>query len=200
MDDLPDRPYTYMSHERVVLRQQLFGFTSEEVNLLVKPMALSGAEALGSMGTDTPIAVLSARPRMLFDYFSQLFAQVTNPPLDAIREEVVTSLGAHHRPRGRPAAPERGVLQADLRSRSRSCTTTTCRSSFTSTTTANSRASAASSIRGLYPVQGRRRRYPSCARRHQATRCRRQSRVAHASSCSRTASPPRTTRRSRRCS
>ena len=81
MDDLPDRPYTYMSHERVVLRQQLFGFTNEEVNLLVKPMALSGAEALGSMGTDTPIAVLSSRPRMLFDYFSQLFAQVTNPPL-----------------------------------------------------------------------------------------------------------------------
>ncbi|MBA8960985.1 MULTISPECIES: glutamate synthase large subunit [Rhodococcus] len=93
MDDLPDRPYTYMSHERVVLRQQMFGYTNEEVNLLVKPMALSGAEALGSMGTDTPIAVLSSRSRMLFDYFSQLFAQVTNPPLDAIREEVVTSLG-----------------------------------------------------------------------------------------------------------
>ena len=100
MDDLPDRPYTYMSHERVVLRQQLFGFTNEEVNLLVKPMALSGAEALGSMGTDTPIAVLSSRPRMLFDYFSQLFAQVTNPPLDAIREEVVTSLGATIGPEG----------------------------------------------------------------------------------------------------
>ncbi|QNG20829.1 glutamate synthase large subunit [Rhodococcus triatomae] len=93
MDDLPDRPYTYMSHERVVLRQQMFGFTNEEVNLLVKPMAASGAEALGSMGTDTPIAVLSARSRMLYDYFSQMFAQVTNPPLDAIREEVVTSLG-----------------------------------------------------------------------------------------------------------
>jgi glutamate synthase (NADPH/NADH) large chain len=93
MDDLPDRPYTYMSHERVVLRQQMFGFTNEEVNVLVKPMAASGAEALGSMGTDTPIAVLSSRSRMLFDYFSQLFAQVTNPPLDAIREEVVTSLG-----------------------------------------------------------------------------------------------------------
>ncbi|BAH51782.1 glutamate synthase large subunit [Rhodococcus opacus] len=93
MNDLPDRPYTYMSHERVVLRQQMFGYTNEEVNLLVKPMAISGAEALGSMGTDTPIAVLSSRSRMLFDYFSQLFAQVTNPPLDAIREEVVTSLG-----------------------------------------------------------------------------------------------------------
>ena len=93
LEDLPESKYTYMSHERVVLRQQVFGYTSEEVNLLVKPMAATGGEALGSMGTDTPIAVLSARPRMLFDYFSQLFAQVTNPPLDAIREEVVTSLG-----------------------------------------------------------------------------------------------------------
>src|SRR6201988_1059872 len=55
-------------------------------------MARSGAEPIGSMGTDTPVAVLSERPRMLFDYFQQLFAQVTNPPLDAIREEVVTSL------------------------------------------------------------------------------------------------------------
>ncbi|WP_072690422.1 glutamate synthase large subunit [Rhodococcus marinonascens] len=109
MDDLPDRPYTYMSHERVVLRQQMFGYTSEEVNLLVKPMAASGAEALGSMGTDTPIAVLSARSRMLFDYFSQLFAQVTNPPLDAIREEVVTSLGG-------TIGPEHDLLQPSAES------------------------------------------------------------------------------------
>ncbi|AVP66513.1 glutamate synthase large subunit [Prescottella equi] len=93
IDDLPESKYTYMTHDRVVLRQQIFGFTNEEVNLLVKPMAVTGGEALGSMGTDTPIAVLSARPRMLFDYFQQLFAQVTNPPLDAIREEIVTSLG-----------------------------------------------------------------------------------------------------------
>ncbi len=57
-------------------------------------MARTGAEAIGSMGTDTPLAVLSDRPRLLFDYFTQLFAQVTNPPLDAIREELVTSLGA----------------------------------------------------------------------------------------------------------
>ena len=63
-------------------------------------MARTGAEALGSMGTDTPIAVLSARPRMLFDYFQQLFAQVTNPPLDAIREEVVTSLSGTVGPEG----------------------------------------------------------------------------------------------------
>ncbi|BBX05355.1 glutamate synthase large subunit [Mycolicibacterium aichiense] len=92
LDDLPPGDYVRMPHHRVVLRQQAFGFTYEELNLLVAPMARTGAEALGSMGTDTPVAVLSARPRMLFDYFQQLFAQVTNPPLDAIREEVVTSL------------------------------------------------------------------------------------------------------------
>ncbi len=92
LDELPQGDYVRMPHHRVVLRQQAFGYTYEELNLLVAPMARTGAEALGSMGTDTPIAVLSARPRMLFDYFQQLFAQVTNPPLDAIREEVVTSL------------------------------------------------------------------------------------------------------------
>ena len=70
------------------------------MRILVAPMARTGAEAIGSMGTDTPIAVLSDRPRMLFDYFSQLFAQVTNPPLDGIREELVTSLGGDDRARG----------------------------------------------------------------------------------------------------
>ncbi|MBT0567658.1 glutamate synthase large subunit [Williamsia sp. CHRR-6] len=93
LDKLPARPHTHMSHDRVRLRQQVFGYTTEELNMLVTPMAKTGAEAIGSMGTDTPLAVLSLRPRMLFDYFQQIFAQVTNPPLDAIREEVVTSLG-----------------------------------------------------------------------------------------------------------
>ncbi len=100
LDDLPQGDYTRMPHHRVVLRQQAFGYTYEELNLLVAPMALKGAEPLGSMGTDTPIAVLSQRPRMLFDYFQQLFAQVTNPPLDAIREEVVTSLQGTVGPEG----------------------------------------------------------------------------------------------------
>ncbi len=100
LDDLPPGDYVRMPHHRVVLRQQAFGFTYEELNLLVAPMARTGAEALGSMGTDTPVAVLSARPRMLFDYFQQLFAQVTNPPLDAIREEVVTSLQGTVGPEG----------------------------------------------------------------------------------------------------
>lgn len=100
LEDLPQGDYVRMPHHRVVLRQQVFGYTYEELNLLVAPMARTGAEALGSMGTDTPVAVLSARPRMLYDYFQQLFAQVTNPPLDAIREEVVTSLQGTVGPEG----------------------------------------------------------------------------------------------------
>ncbi|HVQ89250.1 MAG TPA: glutamate synthase large subunit [Actinomycetes bacterium] len=92
LTDLPDRTHVIHSHESVLRRQQTFGYTEEELRLLIAPMASEGAEALGSMGTDTPIAVLSQRPRLLFDYFTQQFAQVTNPPLDAIREELVTSL------------------------------------------------------------------------------------------------------------
>jgi len=76
----------------LVQRQQVFGYTQEELKLLIAPMAKDGKEALGSMGTDTPLAVLSDRPKLLYDYFKQLFAQVTNPPLDAIREELVTSM------------------------------------------------------------------------------------------------------------
>jgi glutamate synthase (NADPH/NADH) large chain len=92
LPDLPDREHVVYTHESVLRRQQTFGYTEEELRILLSPMAKSGAEPLGSMGTDTPVAVLSERPRLLFDYFSQLFAQVTNPPLDAIREELVTSL------------------------------------------------------------------------------------------------------------
>ncbi len=90
--DLPDRFMLTPQHTTVVLHQREFGYTTEELKILLQPMAKTGGEALGSMGTDTPIAVLSERPRLLFDYFSQLFAQVTNPPLDAIREEMVTSM------------------------------------------------------------------------------------------------------------
>src|SRR5215470_216108 len=100
LDELPPGDYVRMPHHRVVLRQQMFGYTYEELNLLVAPMARTGAEPIGSMGTDTPVAVLSQRPRMLYDYFQQLFAQVTNPPLDAIREEVVTSLQGTVGPEG----------------------------------------------------------------------------------------------------
>jgi glutamate synthase (NADPH/NADH) large chain len=93
LSDLPPREHVVHTTASVTRRQQVFGYTEEEVRLLVTPMAKAGAEPLGSMGTDTPIAVLSSRPRLLFDYFIQLFAQVTNPPLDAIREELVTALG-----------------------------------------------------------------------------------------------------------
>ncbi|CAA7626355.1 glutamate synthase large subunit [Magnetospirillum sp. SS-4] len=73
-------------------RQQVFGYTQEDVKFLLHPMAVTGQEAIGSMGTDTPIAVLSAKPKLLFNYFKQCFAQVTNPPIDSIREESVMSL------------------------------------------------------------------------------------------------------------
>ncbi len=92
MPGLPQREHVVHTHKSVTRRQQTFGVTEEELRLLLTPMARTGTEPIGSMGTDTPVAVLSERPRLLFDYFAQLFAQVTNPPLDAIREELVTSL------------------------------------------------------------------------------------------------------------
>jgi glutamate synthase (NADPH/NADH) large chain len=92
LSDLPAREHIIYPHSSVVRRQRAFGYTEEELRIIITPMAKNGAEALGSMGTDTPIAALSNKPRLLFDYFTQLFAQVTNPPLDAIREEIVTSL------------------------------------------------------------------------------------------------------------
>jgi len=91
--DLPSREHIIYPHSSVIRRQRAFGYTEEELRIIIAPMAKNGAEPLGSMGTDTPIAALSEKPRLLFDYFAQLFAQVTNPPLDAIREEMVTSLG-----------------------------------------------------------------------------------------------------------
>ncbi len=103
--DLPDREHLVYDHESVTRRQQVFGYTEEEVRVLVGPMASTGAEPIGSMGTDTPVAVLSQRPRLLFDYFTQLFAQVTNPPLDALREELVTSLSSTIGPEQNLLAP-----------------------------------------------------------------------------------------------
>ena len=92
IEDLPERKMLTPQHASVVNHQRLFGYTTEELRLILTPMATNGEEPIGSMGSDTPIAVLSQRPRLLFDYFTQLFAQVTNPPLDAIREELVTAL------------------------------------------------------------------------------------------------------------
>ncbi|MGL5930027.1 MAG: glutamate synthase large subunit, partial [Dermatophilaceae bacterium] len=100
LGDLPEREHIIHTAASVARRQRTFGYTEEELAVLIAPMARTGAEALGSMGTDTPIAVLSERPRLVFDYFTQLFAQVTNPPLDAIREELVTSLASSIGPEG----------------------------------------------------------------------------------------------------
>ena len=94
LSDLPRRETPRRDEGSLTQRQQMFGHTHEEHRLLLAPMAIDGKEALGSMGTDTPPAVLSDRNRPIYDFFKQLFAQVTNPPLDAIREELVTSLYA----------------------------------------------------------------------------------------------------------
>src|SRR5450755_3531739 len=92
LNDLPPRERPLSGATDLVTRQQVFGYTEEELRIILGPMARTGAEPIGSMGTDTPVAVLSGRPRLIFDYFAQMFAQVTNPPLDAIREELITSL------------------------------------------------------------------------------------------------------------
>ena len=105
LSELPDREHVEYNHASVLRRQQMFGYTHEELKVILAPTAKTGTEPIGSMGTDTPIAVLSDRPRLLFDYFQQLFAQVTNPPLDAIREEVVTSVGATVGPESNLLAP-----------------------------------------------------------------------------------------------
>ncbi len=92
LSDLPEAPRVpEPDHATVLRRQQIFGYTHEDLRILMAPMVVNSQEALGSMGNDTPLAVLSDRAPSLFNYFKQLFAQVTNPPLDAIREELVTS-------------------------------------------------------------------------------------------------------------
>jgi len=103
LDDLPDRERPVATPAGLLTRQRTFGYTEEELRVILSPMARTGAEPIGSMGTDTPVAVLSDKPRLVFDYFTQLFAQVTNPPLDAIREELVTSLST-------TTGPERNLL------------------------------------------------------------------------------------------
>jgi glutamate synthase (NADPH) large chain len=82
-------------HETILMRQRAFGYTDEDIRVLMTPMAANGEEAVGSMGTDTPLACLSDKPQPLFNYFKQLFAQVTNPPIDSIREELVMSLTSY---------------------------------------------------------------------------------------------------------
>ena len=106
IQDLPPAPVHEPDHETVLRRQQVFGYTHEDLRIILAPMAQNGQEPVGSMGTDTSLAVLSDRPRLLYDYFKQLFAQVTNPPLDAIREELVTCMES-------TIGPERNLLKPE---------------------------------------------------------------------------------------
>jgi glutamate synthase (NADPH/NADH) large chain len=106
IDDLPRARAEQPEHETVFARQQAFGYTQEDLRMLIGPMASNGEEPVGSMGTDSALAVLSNRPRVLYDYFKQLFAQVTNPPLDAIREELVTDMAS-------TIGPERNLLHPE---------------------------------------------------------------------------------------
>ena len=107
INELPAARAEAPEHETVFDRQQTFGYTQEDLRLLIGPMAQTGEEPLGSMGTDAALAVLSDKPRLLYEYFKQLFAQVTNPPLDAIREELVTSMGSTIGPERNLFKPER---------------------------------------------------------------------------------------------
>ncbi len=98
---LPKPPRVHEpDHETVLRRQEVFGYTAEDVKILIAPMATEGTEPIGSMGTDTPLAVLSDKPQPLFNYFKQLFAQVTNPPVDAIREEIIMAVETAVGPEG----------------------------------------------------------------------------------------------------
>lgn len=92
--DEPRVAFTHLSDASILKYQKAFGYSTEDVDLLIKPMALEGKEPVGSMGTDIPLAVLSDQPQHLSSYFKQLFAQVTNPPIDPIRERMVMSLAA----------------------------------------------------------------------------------------------------------
>ena len=96
LDKLPEPPRVYVTnHETLLERQRAFGYTEEDVRMLLRPLGEKGEEPIGSMGTDTPLACLSDKPQPLFNYFKQLFAQVTNPAIDPIREELVMSLNSY---------------------------------------------------------------------------------------------------------
>lgn len=107
LEELPDAPeLPNPKHDNVQQLQQSFGYTFEDLRKVLEPMASTGAEAIGSMGYDAPLAVLSDRPQRLYSYFKQMFAQVTNPPIDAIREELVTSTTT-------TIGPERNLLKPE---------------------------------------------------------------------------------------
>ena len=106
LEDLPTAPSVHEpDHETVLRRQETFGYTAEDLKIVINPMATTGGEPLGSMGTDTPLAVLSEKPQLLYGYFKQLFAQVTNPPVDAIREEIIMGIETAVGPEGNMLEP-----------------------------------------------------------------------------------------------
>jgi glutamate synthase (NADPH) large chain len=206
LDALAARDHELRPHRDVVARQQVFGYTNEELKILIEPMARTGLEPIGSMGTDTPIAALSSRSRLLFDYFIQLFAQVTNPPLDAIREELVTSISGSMGPEAnlldptasscRQISVARPILNNDELDPLMEVTSST--SSCTSTATTTWPTSARSPSRACSRCP---RVASACSRR--STRCAarppRPSRAGPRSSSSPTVTPPRSWPRSRRC-
>jgi len=106
LDDLPPPPSVIEpDHETVLRRQEEFGYTAEDVRIIINPMTETGVEPTGSMGNDTPLAVLSEKPQVLYNYFKQLFAQVTNPPVDAIREEIIMAVETAIGPEGNLLEP-----------------------------------------------------------------------------------------------
>lgn len=110
LETLPEAPNVHgPDHNTVLLRQQAFGYTFEDLKIIMAPMGRDGVEPVGSMGTDTPLAVLSNHSQLLYNYFKQLFAQVTNPPIDCIREEIVTSTQT-------TIGPERNLLKPEPKS------------------------------------------------------------------------------------
>jgi glutamate synthase (ferredoxin) len=107
LEDLPEPAHVHQpDHATVLLRQQAFGYTFEDLRIILAPMARDAVQPLGSMGTDTPLAVLSNKPQLLYNYFKQLFAQVTNPPIDCIREELITSTFTTIGPEGNLLDPQ----------------------------------------------------------------------------------------------
>jgi glutamate synthase (ferredoxin) len=118
LEDLAEPPeIPEPDHQTILLRQQAFGYTWEDLRILMAPMASEAVEPLGSMGDDVPLAVLSDKPRLLYDYFKQLFAQVTNPPIDAIREEIVVGTESTIGPEGNLLDPRpESCRQIELKS------------------------------------------------------------------------------------
>ncbi|SDG04230.1 glutamate synthase (ferredoxin) [Fontibacillus panacisegetis] len=107
LEDLPEAPeLPAENHDNITRRQMAFGYTFEDLRKVIEPMALTGAERIASMGYDAPLAVMSEMPQRLYNYFKQMFAQVTNPPIDAIREELVTSTAT-------TIGPERNLLNPE---------------------------------------------------------------------------------------